>query len=60
MYEVIVDGKSEKVENTNPLSYNNVTVWAARAGKMYPYPTANAKIQNLLIKQNGINGYLCC
>ena len=58
IYEVIVDGKiGKRVVNTNPLSYKNVKVWAA-TGKVYPI--ANARIQNLLFKQNGKSDYLCC
>ena len=51
MFEMIVDGKSEKTVNVKPISYKNVTVWAATTGKIYPM--ADVRIKNLFFKQNG-------
>ena len=48
---MIVDGKSVKTVNTKPISYKNVTVWAATTGKIYPI--ADAKIKNFLYKDYG-------
>merc|ERR1712227_1187510 len=48
IFEMIIDGKSEKIVNTKPTSYQNVKVWAAQ-GKYYP--TANVNVQNLLFDQ---------
>ena len=48
---MIVDGKSVKTVNVKPISYKNVTVWAATTGEIYPI--ANARIKNLFFKQNG-------
>ena len=53
MFEIIVDGKSEKIVNTKPISYKNVKVWAASTGKIYPI--ANARIKNFLFKQDSVN-----
>ena len=50
MFEMIVDGDSEKIVNTSPISYQNVKVWAATTGEIYPF--ANARIKNLWFKQN--------
>ena len=54
MFEMIVDGKSEKIVNTKPISYKNVKVWAASTGEIYP--NANARIRNL--KFNDSEQYL--
>ena len=51
---MIVDGKSEKNVNTKPTLYENVRVWAAAPVDVGGYyPTANARIKNLVYKQKG-------
>ena len=50
MFEMIVDGESEKIVNTDPISYQNVKVWAATTEKIFPL--ANARIKNLEFRNN--------
>ena len=49
---MVINGKSEKIVNTNPTSYENVKVWAAPSTEKY-YPTAKARIRNLVFEQMG-------
>ena len=46
MYQVLVNGNSiKKIQNTQPVKYQNVKVWASR-GISYP-AAVNAKIKDL-------------
>ena len=46
MYQVLVNGNTIiKIQNTKPIKYQNVKIWAAR-GNSYPAAT-NARIKDL-------------
>ena len=52
-FEIILDGEIlEKYENENPLSFNNVKVWAAKA--KHGFPAADAFIGDFVYENIGM------
>ena len=61
MFEVVINGTTlDKLEQSNPLSYDDVKVWAATPKGDRDPPPADAELRNLKIESSKRSGRKVC